>query len=146
MATSVTRLRTAIQGYLGVLPGINIREYVGDRVNPDFASETESKPYIVYTQIFGDSIHNMSGVSELARNLFQFDIVTDSQNTADEIQHALRMDMDGFRGIQSGIAIRNVFLKGETSSFQGPTDGTDVPTFVTRLDFDIWYIRDRTVS
>ena len=143
MPTSVARLKTAIYAYLGEEAGLNIREYVGDRVSPEYANEDMAYPYITYRQVFGDSIQHFDGVSELAEELFQFDVWTTNPNTLDEVVHALRLDMDRWRGTYDSIYIRNAFLKNETDTFRGPSDGSELPVYSCSIDFQIWYMRDR---
>lgn len=145
MATSSTRLKKAIFAYLGQQAGLNCREYVSARVYPDFAPENATYPHIVFTQINGDQTQYMTGISEIAKDSFQFDVYSDDADEVDIVAHAVRLDLQRWRGTYSNIGVRNGFLTRMGDSYAGPTDGTDLPEYRMTLDFDFWYVRDRAV-
>lgn len=144
MATSTTRLKKAIRAYLGLQAGLNCREYVAARVYADFAPEKAAFPHIVFTQIRGGEIQNLSSVSELASETFQFDVYSQDADECDIVGQAVRLDLQRWRGTYSSIFVRNSFLLRCGDSYDGPSDGSDLPQYRFSLDFDIWYIRERT--
>lgn len=143
MATSTTRLKKAIRAYLGVQVGLNVREYVSGRVYANFAPEGATLPHIVFNQIRGDEEQNLSSVSELAKETFQFDVYSNDADECDIVGQALRLDLQRWRGTFDSIFVRNALLVRAGDSYDGPNDGTDLPQYRFTLDFDIWYIRER---
>ena len=98
-----------------------ISALVGTRVYHSVAPESATRPFIVFQQIGGDHVHDMSGASGLARRDIQIAYYADKPKDAEAGSEAIRNAIDGFNGTMGTIVTADVsgsFLSGSIDTFE----------------------------
>lgn len=85
-----------------------ITQLVGSRIYPNVIPQTSTYPAIRYQRISGPRVHSLTGPSGLASPRFQIDAVAQSYLEAGAVADAVRVALDGFRGVVAGVSVEGV--------------------------------------
>jgi hypothetical protein len=115
---------------------------IGDRMGPHQQTQRTVRPYIVYSRIAAEHERHLLAASGLVFVRLQLDLYADSYDDLVELVEAVRMLLDGYRGVvahASGATVefQNVELVDELSDYESPNDGSDVGPQHHRMDFRV---------
>jgi hypothetical protein len=113
--------------------------YVGSRVYPVKMPQNASLPVITFQRISGERVFAMDKGSGLAFPRFQIDVWSKSYKEVKEIAEQVRLALEGYRNISSGVDINGILYLGDTDEFS--SEGTDLQQEIFRvsMDFRIWH-------
>lgn len=107
---------------------------VGSRVHPLVLPQTPTLPAVVYRRISIDPTHSHDGASDLDRSRVQVDAWADTYAEAREAAVAIRVTLDGQRGMWSGLWVSGVLLDGGDDHYED-----EVAMWRARMDYRIWH-------
>lgn len=112
----------------------------GPRIFPITAPTDALFPYITFQRITSSHVQHTTAAAGLAVATFQFDVWDDDSVGCAAVAEALRGELEGYQTTAwSGVAIRGVYMQGQSDEFIPPTDSTEVGVYRTRQDYTIWY-------
>lgn len=113
------------------------------RVFPQFAPQDAKTPYIVYSRVSGSHQNHMLLPSGLAAATVQIDVISGSYAEMREVAELVRLALDGFRGVVTGIAgaleIPRIFLTDERDQLSNPSGGRETGRHWHSMDFEVWH-------
>lgn len=120
---------------------ISVSAKIGDRLYPDIAPRSASKPYVIYTDITSLHVRHMTGGSGLARRRFQFDLYSLTKAEVVGLYDAIREALDNFIGDMGteNLSVRRAMLVDEDSSAETTDDGSESHNHKKTMDFEVWY-------
>lgn len=110
-------IEEAIKSLLVNDAGVNA--IIGGRVHPQKLPQQPVLPAISFQRITTDRVRSHDGPSGLAAPTFQFNCwASDTESKsgyqqAKDLVNALRLLIDGFRGVSQGVNIRAVFVEDD---------------------------------
>lgn len=107
---------------------------VSSRVYFTEAPQTPAIPYAVIYRIDSPRVHSMTGPSGLAAARIQVDCYAKTAKEAREVGAAVRVSLDGFRGLQSGVNVQGVLLLDEMDGYSESSELKRVTQ-----DYRVWY-------
>lgn len=81
--------------------------------------------------------HNHSGPDGTSQATVQITSLAFTESGAIAISEVVRNNADGFRGLQSGVAILRCFLGDEADGATPPPDGSDSWIYQVALEYEI---------
>lgn len=128
MASVKAALADKVKSFAG------ITALVGMRVYHRLAPQGSILPFITFFKVDGPRIHDMEGFSGLSFPRFQFDIFAKNALEAENISAQLKLCLDGFRGIVTGVNIQCIRLLDDD-------DGYDEGPEINRIshDYQVWH-------
>ena len=114
-------------------------------VYPNYAPQSASKPYTVFTRVNDNSItRHMLGSGTCWEAMYQVSVVASTAASAYTVAEAIRADFDSLQGATvAGIQILRASLTSErddSTLFNGSQD----ETYEVQMDFTIFYTRTST--
>lgn len=92
---------------------------VGDRIYPDFATQNQTFPQIIYAQIDSQSSNAMRTASSLFDTRIQVDSWAKTKPEARDLANKVRTSLDGFIGTILGVRIWGVQFLNEDANYDG---------------------------
>lgn len=126
-------IEAAVYSRLSAVAGVTA--LVGTRIYPVQAPQTATKPYIVFRVVNESHEHHMAGAAGLAAPRVQLDIYATTSLAAAQAGEAVRLALQGWRGVAGGVQVRNSHLENRLTFADSQSDGTDVPSFRVTMDF-----------
>jgi hypothetical protein len=128
-------LRQSIVAWLQSLA--NLTTIIGPRVYFEAPSQASMYPCLAVQITKREYGHNHSGPDGTSRATAQITALAYSEATAIAAVEVVRNNVDGFRGLQSGIAILRCFLGDEADGVTPPVDGSDQWIYQVALEYEI---------
>jgi hypothetical protein len=113
---------------------------VSNRIYFDDPSQAALYPCIavqITNRSYGHNLSGPDGTSQATAQITILDFDNYAEATVIAVAEALRNSADGFRGLQSGIAILRCFLGDEADGATPPPDGSDRWIYQVALDYEI---------
>jgi len=113
--------------------------YVGTRIYPGRAPQKPVMPYIVYHRI--STIRSATldaGNTKVPEVRIQCDVIATTQSEVETVTNQMRLVMDNFRGVSSGVTV----LGGSPDDEQDQPEffeGSDTVFYHSSVDFTITY-------
>ena len=117
-----------------LLADATVDSVMGDRVYFTDSPQPVTMPFAVLTRIDAPRVHSMTGPSGLAAARIQVDCYAKTASTARAAAAAIRVSLDGFRGLQSGINVQGVLLLDEMDGYSEDSESRRVTQ-----DYRVWY-------
>lgn len=133
----MTSLGAAIRAILRADSQIFIR--VGDRIFPNRRPQKTESPAIVYRVISSYSDHSIVNASGLSVGLFEVDVYSSSYDLAVYLADRVRLALDAYRGVASGVCVHGMFRDGRTDEAIEPVNAGDAPAWSVTQEFEIFY-------
>lgn len=115
------------------------------RIYANRAPQNTAIPFVTIETIAVERNHHLSGSSEMTSTTLQFDCIGLTPDVSKATAEILRKNMDAMSGVTIGdtgveVFIRASYLSGQRDDMTAPSDGSDVATYRTSLDFEFWHI------
>lgn len=112
---------------------------IGDRVYPVKMPQNAKLPVLTFQRISGFRVFAMDKGSGLASPRFQIDAWAENYDDVKAIAEQVRLALEGYRNMTSGVDINGILYLGDTDGFA--SEETDVQTEIFRvsMDFIIWH-------
>lgn len=110
---------------------------IAGRVYPKQLPQGPTYPAIVYHRISGPRVHSHDGASGLAYPRFQFDCFAKTHVQAKALCDAVRLAIDGFKGLMGGaggVDVQAVFCEDDTDDYDD-----ELKVHVQQLDAVFWH-------
>lgn len=121
-----------------------ITAIVGTNIFYGYAPSGTPSPFIVYQQIDSIPEHHQGGDSGMGRTRIQIDCYSTDADQTETLAHAVRRALDGYRDSIGSTFINAITLENRLDGMEGPSDGSEIRTFRSTLDFIVYH--DETVS
>lgn len=108
---------------------------VAQRIYWGAIPQDATDPCVVMYRITGAPGYHMQGSDGLESSIVQVNVRAMSTTSMWAVSRAIKAKLSGFKGVQSGIDFRGIFLRAERQAFEKPAT-TGYHT--AQLDFDIW--------
>jgi|SRR6516225_13322 hypothetical protein len=103
----------------------SLTSIIGSRIYWERPSQLSFYPCLMIESSGRTYGHNLSGADGVGAMTFKFTGLAITEAVAVSIIEALRNNMDGFRGMQNGVAVLVAFLDEENDDTSQPIDGSD---------------------
>lgn len=117
---------------------IPVTVLAGQRIYPMRALQTAAKPHVVYQRISSVREHSHDGPSGLARPRFQFRCVASSFSQARQLADAVRVALNGYKGLVGGVRIDGIIFQNEIDTDDVALDA-EASTFSVLQDYFVWH-------
>lgn len=107
---------------------------VSTRVYFAHAPQNVALPFVVLSRISGIRSHVLGGTVSLVEARVQIDSYASTVTTARSIANAVRTEINGFRGTQSGVDLQSIQLIDEQDGLEGDSEIWRVTS-----DYKVWY-------
>jgi hypothetical protein len=110
-------------------------ELIGNRIyfsNPSQLSQYPCLTVVVRTRAYG---YNLGGHDGSSLATVEITALALRESDAIEIAEVIRNNMQGFRGLQTGVAILRCFLDEESDDTSQPIDGSDQWIYEATLSY-----------
>lgn len=131
---------TAIR--LALVADATVAASVGARIQPDVLPQGETWPAVTYTIITGASHGHTGGRSEFADCVMQVNCWATTQEAATAASEVIRKFLDTYRDTSDGVFIHAAFPGEFSTDYVPPQDASDLPLYVHRRDYRIFYAED----
>jgi hypothetical protein len=111
-----------------------IASLVSTRVYYAHAPQNVALPFVVLSRISGIRDHVLGGTVSLVEARVQIDTFATSVLAARAIANAIREEINGFRGTQSGVDVQAIQLIDEADGLEGDSEIWRVTS-----DYKVWY-------
>ncbi len=136
-STTQFELRQAVVAWLRTLGDLSA--IIGTRIYFDQPSQLSSYPCVVVEVTKRSYGHNHSGPDGTSQATVQITSLASLRGEAQAVaaSEVVRNNADGFRGLQSGVAILRCFLGDEADGATPPPDGSDQWIYQVALEYEI---------
>lgn len=107
-----------------------------DRVRDSVGDQNETRPYITYQVIGGDSLQHAGGRSGRGELTVQITVYADDPITARDTAEQVRVAIDR---LDKNGDIDHVFAGSPVSDYEPPADGSDYGLYKHIRDYQIWH-------
>lgn len=111
---------------------------VGTRIYPATSPQGVTSPRIVYERISTMRVHSMAGATGLVRPRIALDCFGDGYAGSKALGDAVRLALDGYKGIAGEDRIYGVFLDSQSDVLDTQGAGDVVLAQYVSLEFLIW--------
>ena len=116
-------IEAALRAYL--LEDVALAALIGTRIYPVVMPQKPDLPAVTYLRVTGSRVHSNDGPSGLSSPRFQFDCWALTYLGARAVAEALRLRLDGFKGLIGGSPARHdiqgVFFETEREFYESET-------------------------
>lgn len=139
---------TGEQGLMALLADdAAVSAFVGERIRPHVAPQTDAFPLITYKRRDAKHEHNMKGPSGLCQSMVEVSAFARSYADAISLREAIRKKLDGFNGlvkievdgISDDVTIRKCFLDSDSESYIEMEDGNQIGVYSVTMLFSMAY-------
>lgn len=111
-----------------------VTDILGSRMYVTHGPSNPTPPYLVMFRVSGPRFHSMERSSGLVSARIQMDIYGRTALEARQAAAVVRVAIDGFRGVQSGVTISAILLLDGS-------DGYDEEPEIRRViqDYEVWF-------
>jgi hypothetical protein len=111
----------------------------GERIYPHMAPQEDVFPYAVYSRVSSNrTIFLNAGPDDTYQPRIQFDLWGDNYGVLRELSEAFRLTLNGFSGSVESVCFGLIALEDESTDFELPSDGQEVPIHRIRQDYMVW--------
>jgi len=113
---------------------------LGGRIYPLLAPTQAVMPFAVYSEIAYRAEHTLVAVSALAWATYQWDLYGQAHQAVHDLALALTTALDGWRGVQSGVAIRRVTVHERRLYLLDDLGGGQQQYYRASLECEVCYL------
>lgn len=137
---AIDNIFKAIQSLLET--DVDVNASVSGQITAGVAPTNWKLPYITFDRFASNGVNHMLGASGFSRDSFQVSIFNEKRGQGFEIFDLVRLAIDGLPHTTVGtVIISTLKIVNSSDDILPPDDGSEIPTFRTRLDFEVWYRR-----
>jgi hypothetical protein len=136
-AVAVLTVREAVVAFLAGLPGI--QALVGSRVYWADPSQVAAYPCIAVKITKRTYVYNLAGFAGASLCTAEITAIGGSESACVAICEVVRDSYQGFRGLQSGVAVLRCLLGDESDDTVEPPDGSDGWIYQVGVDYEIFH-------
>ena len=119
-----------------------ITAYIGTdvkRISSMVAPQDYVFPFLVVTRNSTDPVHSMSGDTGQVTAELSIDIYALTSKKVFQIADAIRLKMDGYRGLMGTDFVGHCFMRGWAPQWIAPSAGDEFGVYSGSMDFTILY-------
>ena len=130
-------IETALYYILSENAGVSA--LAGDRIYPVYMPQSCTMPAIAYQEIASTREYVMSGAIGMVSARYQINCWDDDYAGARDLADAVRIALEDYSGVISGVSIYTTFLADQRDLTVFPAGNEVLRRSGKRLDFTIWY-------
>jgi hypothetical protein len=112
---------------------------VGDRVEIFPMSQGVDLPFVVYRRRRTEHVRHLGGLSGLRRVEFEVSALATDSAVVDSLAEAIRVSLDGFRGVWAGTRVTAVYVDELSDIFAPDIEGGEDVVLQVDLEVVIWH-------
>jgi hypothetical protein len=126
------------------LASSTLTDLIGDRFYARYAPQGAPKPYVTARRISSRPEGHLGGGAQMFADRWQLETWATTVEQCESVTDALRVALDGFRGLSADTYIGACLLLNEVDDADTGQDGSEAKTHWTAMDFEVWHRRDRS--
>lgn len=132
-------MESALYSYL--VQHATVAPLLGNRIWMDLARTKEVMPYMVYGLDDYRSVQYMQGATDLAESTYELQVHAETAASGQAVAEALRLALDGYRGLMAGVIVRSAWLGPMRSQVEDDQSGGQQVFYQRIASYRIWHTR-----
>ncbi len=133
----VLTFREAMVAWLNSIAALTA--LVGSRIYYADPSQLSQYPCLVISIVNRDYFHNLAGADGVSLATVHLEAISQFESESQACMEAVRNNLDGFRGVQSGVPIGRCFLDDEFDAQTPPLAGSNLWIYHYATEYKVWH-------